>query len=327
MAMIANPIIHDAGDRQYELVKGWGELPQGWQWGQVGAVAIDSQDNVHVFTRAANPYLVFSREGKLLDAWGVGIFEDAHGLCITPDDTLYFVDRNPQVVLKFNKEGKHRLSLGKRYQKSDTGYTQDMREPAGPFASGGGMPVLNGVHHAGPPFHHPTDVSVAPTGEIYVSDGYRNSRVHKYAPDGTLLKSWGEPGHARDLKNTKDQPNFFHTVHSVWEHAGKVYVADRENYRIQIFTPDGEYLDMWTGFERPTKLYVGADNMLYVAELEGRVSIVDLDGNVVGRFGSERSHDPGKFWGPHGIWTDSVGDLYVAEVLEGARLQIFARRK
>ena len=65
---------------------------------------------------------------------------------------------------------------------------------------------------------------------------------------------------------------------------------------------------MWTGFERPTKLYVGSDNVMYVAELEDRVSIVDLEGNVLGRFGSERSHDPGKFWGPHGIWTDSIGD-------------------
>jgi hypothetical protein len=74
------------------------------------------------------------------------------------------------------------------------------------------------------------------------------------------------------------------------------------------------------------KLFVGSDNVMYVAELEDRVSIVNLDGNLIGRFGSVRSHDPGKFWGPHGIWTDSVGDLYVAEVLEGARLQKFARR-
>ena len=327
MAMTAQPIVKDAGERQYELVQGWGQLPQGWEWGQVGAVAVDSHDNVHVFTRAEHPYMVFDRSGKMVDSWGEGIFEDAHGICITPDDTLYFVDRNPQIVLKFNKEGRHRLTLGKRYQKSDTGYTQDVREPAGPLASGGGMPVMNGVHHAGPPFHHPTDVSVAPSGEIYVSDGYRNSRVHKYDSQGTLLKSWGEPGNARDLRNTRDKPGVFHTVHSVWEHQGKVYVADRENNRIQIFNLDGDYLDMWTGFERPTKLYVGADGVMYVAELEDRVSIVDLQGNVIGRFGSERSHDPGKFWGPHGIWTDSVGDLYVAEVLEGARLQKFARIK
>jgi hypothetical protein len=153
MAMTADPIIKDAGERQYVLVKDWGQLPEGWEWGQVGAVAVDSHDNVHVFTRAEHPYMVFDQRGKMIDAWGEGIFEDAHGLCITPDDTVYFVDRNPQIVLKFNKEGRHRLTLGKRYQKSDTGYTQDVREPAGPLASGGGMPVMNGVHHAGPPFH------------------------------------------------------------------------------------------------------------------------------------------------------------------------------
>jgi DNA-binding beta-propeller fold protein YncE len=321
-------IVIDAGERQYELVEGWGQLPSGWEWGQVGAVAVDSQDNVHVFTRMEHPYMVFDKAGKMIDHWGEGIFEDAHGMCITPDDTMYFVDRQPQIVTKFEKSGRHRLTLGKRGQPSDTGYTRDVRVEAGPNASGGGMPVRNGVGHPGGPFHHPTDVSIAPGGEIYVSDGYRNSRVHKYSPDGTLLKSWGEVGHAGELKNTKDQPNHFHTVHSVWEHKGKVYVADRESYRIQIFDTEGNYQNMWTGFERPTKLYVDPrEELMYIAELEDRVSVVDLEGNVIARFGSERSHDPGKFWGPHGIWTDSEGSIYVAEVLEGARLQKFARRK
>jgi DNA-binding beta-propeller fold protein YncE len=316
----------DVGDRQYELVEGWGEVPDGWIWGQVGAVCVDSQDNVHAFTRAEHPYRIFDKSGKLLDHWGEEIFEDAHGMCITPDDTMYFVDRFPQLVLKFSKEGRHRLSLGKRGVHSDTGYTQETRIAGDPLLSGGGLPDKTGVGHAGPPFHHPTDVSIGPGGEIYVSDGYRNSRVHKYAPDGTLIKSWGEPGSAGELRDTKDKPGFFHTVHSVWEHKGKVYVADRENNRIQIFTPDGEYLDMWTGFGRPTKLYVDPrEDVMYVSELEDRFSIVDLDGNVIGRHGSERSHDPGKFWGPHGIWADSEGSIYVAEVLDGARLQKFAR--
>jgi sugar lactone lactonase YvrE len=240
---------------------------------------------------------------------------------------MYFVDRMPQLVLKFSKEGRHRLSLGKRGVHSDTGYTQETRIPGDPLLSGGGLPDKNGVGYAGPPFHHPTDVSIGPNGEIYVSDGYRNSRVHKYAPDGTLLKSWGEPGNAGELRDTKDKPGYFHTVHSVWEHKGKVYVADRESNRIQIYTPEGEYLDMWTGFGRPTKIYVDNEDIMYVAELEDRFSIVDLDGNVIGRHGAERSHEPGKFWGPHGIWTDSEGSIYVAEVLEGARLQKFARVK
>jgi len=324
------PLTIDAGERQYELVQGWGENQRGWDWGQVGAVAVDSADNVHIFTRHEHPYRVFDKSGKLIDAWGEQIFMDAHGICITPDDTIYFVDRFPQLVLKFDKQGKHRLSLGKRDEHSDTGFGKEERVEAGPLASGGGMPVRSGVGHPAGPFYHPTDVSVGPGGEIYVSDGYRNCCVHKFAPDGKLLQSWGEVGHAGELKDTKNQPNHFHTVHGIWEAGGKVYVSDRENNRIQIFTPDGKYLDMWTGFERPTKLFVNPrePGVMYVSELEDHVSIVDLaTGGRIGRFGAERSHDPGKFWGPHGIWTDSEGSIYVAEVLEGKRLQKFARRK
>ena len=316
----------EAGDYKYELVEGWGEMPEGWEWGQVGAVACDSKDQVHIFTRAEHPNRVFDQSGRLIDHWGEQIFEDAHGMCITPDDTLYFVDRMPQLVLKFTKEGKHRLSLGTRGVHSDTGYTRETRVDIGdPNISGGGLPAHTGVGHAGPPFHHPTDVSIGPNGEIYVSDGYRNSRVHKYSADGTLLKSWGEPGSAEELRDTKDKPNFFHTVHSVWEHNGKVYVADRENNRIQIFTPEGEFLDMWTGFGRPTKIYVDGHDTMYVAELDDQFSIVDLSGKLIGRYSTKRGNEPGQFWGPHGIWTDSSGDLYVAEVLNGARLQKFAR--
>ena len=293
----------EAGERQYELVEGWGELPDGWIWGQVGAVGVDSQDNVHVFTRTDHPYMIFDKSGKLVDHWGEGIFEDAHGICVTPgDDTVYLVDRSPQIVLKFDKGGRHRLSLGNRHKPSDTGYTDENRV----------------VTHAGPPFHHPTDVSIGPSGEIYVSDGYRNCRVHKYAPDGTLLFSWGEPGQADGQ---------FVLVHSVWEHKGRVYVADRQNNRIQVFTPEGNHLETWPGFDQPCKIYIDSHDVMYVAELGARVSIVELQGNIIGRWGGERTHEPGEFWGPHGIWTDSSDDLYVAEVLEGARLQKFARKK
>jgi DNA-binding beta-propeller fold protein YncE len=294
--------IIDAGERQYELVEDWGQLPRGWIWGQVGAVGVDSRDRVHVFTRTNHPYMIFDQSGRLEWSWGQEIFEDAHGICVAPDDNVYLVDRNPQLVFKFTNDGRHLLSLGKRYQHSDTGYTDENRK----------------VTHAGPPFHHPTDVGVSPTGEFYVSDGYRNCRVHKYAPDGTLLLSWGEPG---------DGPGQMELVHSVWEHHGKVYVADRANNRIQIFTSEGEFLDMWTGFGHPTKIYVDRHDVMYVAELDDRVTILDLDGNILGRWGGERTHEPGLFWGPHGIWADSQGDLYVAEVLEGARLQKFARRR
>jgi DNA-binding beta-propeller fold protein YncE len=294
-------VIIDIGDRKYELVEGWGDLPAGWRWGQVGAVGVDSRDRVHVFTRTDHPYMIFDRSGALDWSWGQGIFEDAHGICIAPDDNVFLVDRGPQVVFKFTNDGRHLLTMGTRNQPSDTGYTAESPK----------------VTHAGPPFHHPTDVGLASTGDFYVSDGYRNCRVHKYSADGTLLFSWGEPG---------DGPGQFDLVHSVWEHKGRVYVADRANNRIQVFTPEGEFIDLWPGFLHPTKIYVDRDDVMYISELDARVSIADLEGNVLGSWGDgERSHDPGRFWAPHGIWVDSQGDLYVAEVLEGARLQKFAR--
>ena len=329
----------DVGDRKYELVENWGEMPAGWEWGQVGAVATDSYDNVHIFTRAEHPYRVFDKSGKLLDHWGEQIFMDAHGICITPDDTLWLVDREPQLIFKFDKNGRHRLSLGRRDEKADTGYTRETREPAGPAlaghyrfagqgASGGGMPVNNGVARAAGPFHHPTDVSIDEDGNIWVSDGYRNARVHKFSQAGELLMSFGDPGNAKELRDTTDGAGLFHTVHGIWAHKGRVYVGDRENNRIQVFDYSGKHLATWPRFERPTKLYMDPnEELLWISELEDQISLVDLDGNLVGRYGSERSHDPGKFWGPHGIWVDSEGSIYVAEVLDGARLQKFARRK
>jgi DNA-binding beta-propeller fold protein YncE len=294
--------IVEAGPRQYEVVQNWGELRPGWEWGQVGAVGVDSKDHVHVFTRAKHPYRVYDKSGKLLHFWGQELLEDAHGICIAPDDNVFLVDRAPQVVMKFTNDGRHLFSMGNRHKPSDTGYTAESPK----------------VTHAGPPFHHPTDVGLSPNGDFYVSDGYRNCRVHKYNAQGELLFSWGEPG---------DGPGQFQLVHSVWEIKGKVYVADRQNNRIQVFTPEGKWLETWPDFRQPCKIYTDKDDVMYVAELGSRVTICDLQGNIIGRIGDEASTEPGKFRSPHGLWTDSEGSLYVAEVLQGARLQKFARKK
>jgi len=225
-------------------------------------------------------------------------FDLAHSLYIDEADSVFVLSHRGHVIMKFDRDGELMLTLGDRGHPSDTGYTKEGRVPASAWASGGGLPIVNGVGHAGPPFNQSTDVAVAPGGDIFVSDGYRNCRVHKFDPHGRLLKSWGEPGNAKDLRNTTDGPGLFHTPHGIWVEGEHVFVLDRENNRIQIFTTDGEF-----------------------------VSILDLDGNLLGRFGSERSNAPGKFWGSHCIWVDSQGDLYVGEVLEGQRLQKFARCK
>jgi NHL repeat len=319
--------IIQAGDRQYELVRDWGKLPDGWRWGQAAGVAIDAEDNVHVYTRTEHPYMVFDKSGKFLDSWGEGVFGVAHSLYINPDQSVWVLSHKDHLARKFSKDRKPLLELGTKGVASDTGYTKEGRAPGSPWLSGAGMPTINGVGHSGPPFNEPTSIAQADNGDIFLSDGYKNARVHKFSADGKLLKSWGEPGNAQELRNTKNKPGFFHTPHGIGVHGDRVFLCDRENNRIQVFTTDGEFVEIWNMMERPTDMYISPDGVVYISELEDHVSIRDLHGNEIGRFGSERSHEPGKFWGPHTIWVDSEDNLYVGEVLEGQRVQKFARRK
>ncbi len=288
---------------RYEVAEGWGELPAGYEWGQIGSVNVDAEDRVYVYTRTEHPLMVFDRDGHFQRSFGEGIIKDAHGLYLDADENMFMVDRAAQVAMKFSTDGKKLLEVGNRDQPSDTGWTSETRE----------------VLRAAGPFHHPTDVALSATGEFYVSDGYRNARVHKFSAAGELLFSWGEPGTG---------PGQFNLVHSVWEQKGKVYVADRMNHRIQVFTPEGEYLDMWGGFSQPCDIFVDANDIMYVAELDGRVTLLGLTGEVVARIGSteQRAAEPGKFIGPHGVWADQHGDFYVSEVLTGQRVQKFIRR-
>lgn len=287
----------------YEVAEGWGELPDSYEWGQIGAVSVDSLDRVHLFTRTNHPVMTFDRDGKFLSTWGEDVFGDAHGMYIDSNDNLFAVDRAGNKAMKFTKDRKIVFELGNNGQASDTGYTADHKE----------------VLRAAGPFNSPTDVALSDNGDFYISDGYGNCRIHKYSANGEFMFSWGEPGTG---------PGQFNLVHSVWEADGKVYVADRQNHRIQIFTPDGKYLDEWGGFLQPCDLYVDNDNIMYVAELQARVTILDLNGTVLARIGDPeyRRPEPGKFIGPHGVWVDRHGDLYVSEVLMGQRIQKFIRK-
>jgi sugar lactone lactonase YvrE len=292
------------GSLTYEVAEGWGQLPEGWQLGQTAAVATDSQDRVYVFHRPPRdepPVLVFDRDGRLVASWGKEFLDDAHGMFIGPDpaaggaERLWLVDRRPHVVQKCTLDGQGLQTLG-----------------------------IRGAAGEQTPFNRPTDVAVAPNGDVYVSDGYGNARVHRYAADGRLIQSWGTPGSERAQ---------FKLVHSVWvdrhgsarEAAGRILVADRENHRIQRFTPDGEYLGEWGDFRQPTDIFVDRDGFVYVPELQHRISILDPDGALVARWGGEPRREPGGFVAPHGAWADSRGDLYVCEVLQGQRVQKFIR--
>src|SRR6201982_2209638 len=161
-------IIVGTGDFKYRIVEDWAKLPDGWSFKEVGAVGVDAKENVYVFNRGEHPMMVFERDGKFLRSWGEGQYPRAHGVHMAPDDTMFLTDDGGHFVRKVTLDGKVLLELGVPGQ------------PA-PFMGG-------------EPFHRCTHTALSPKGEIYVSDGYGNARVHKYSPDGKLLLSWGEPG-------------------------------------------------------------------------------------------------------------------------------------
>lgn len=283
-----------SGQYTYEMLENWGSLPAGWTFGPVSAVAVDSQDRVYAFQRKDPPILVFDRQGNYLNSWGSSAITDPHGIYIGPDDVIYLTDRDDHVALRFTLDGRPLSVLGTRGQPSDTGCTED-----------GGR-----VLRAAGPFNKPTEMVVSPSGELYVSDGYRNSRVHRFAADGRLVDSWGTPG--------KQAPGEFHLPHSLWvDQQGDVYVCDRENNRIQVFTAAGKFMAQWTDIVRPTDIYIDAQDIVYVSDLKPAVSIMDKRGNVIARWDSPMGH---------GLWVDSVGDIYLADVM-GKKVTKYVRRR
>ncbi len=286
-------MVFGQGTHQYTVAENWWTLPAGWEFGWIPAVAVDSQDRVYVYSRSEHPMVVFDQDGNFIDSWGDDILKDAHGIFIDADDNIYCTERETHVVRKFNTAGELLMTLG----------TPDV--PGG----------------EGEPFNLPTDLALGPDGEMYISDGYGNARVHKYSPDGELIKSWGQPGTG---------PGEFDLPHCVRvDPRNRLMVADRENNRIQFFTLDGEYIEEWGDLLQPDTIYIDDDDLVYIAELGQRVSIMTLDGEVVSQWGSERgSTVPGEFLAcPHGIWLDSHGDIYVGEVQADARLQKFIRQR
>ena len=230
------------GEYRYRVEEGWGRLPDGWSFREVGAVGVDRNDNVYVFNRGEHPMIVFDRDGNFIKSWGEGIFPRAHGVHVGPDETLWLTDDADHTVRQCTLDGKVLLTLG--------------------------IPGKPAAYMSGEPFHRCTHTALSPAGEIYVSDGYGNARVHKYSPDGRHLLSWGEPG---------TDPGQFNIVHNIVTDAeGWVYVADRENHRVQVFDGNGRYETQWVNMHRPCGLYCcrGPQLRFLIGELEiGRAHV------------------------------------------------------
>ena len=295
----------------YRYVDGWEKLPSGYSHKDVVGVQVDPADRVYILTRFDPQVLVFESDGRFVASFAQGTFTPrTHGLTIAPDGSLFCVDDGDHTVRRLSPDGKLLMMIGTPGSASDTGYTG----------------TIESITRAAGPFNRCTNIAVAPSGELYVSDGYGNARVHRFTAAGKLIQSWGEPGAG---------PGQFNLPHGVAiESNGNVWVADRENDRIQIFTADGKYLREWTQVQRPTQVRI-QNGRVYVSELWwrvgqksmrkgpitadqfGRISIFDMQGKLLGRI--EGGPDPARKDGlvaPHDVAVDSKGAIYVGEVTQ-----------
>ena len=240
----------------YRMIPNWGELPAGFTWGEVIGVEVDSAGSIYVIHRCSNgagtgngtcagrtepPILKFDATGKFLQSWGVGLFVYPHGFHIDREGFIWATDARTangrgQQVYKFSPDGKLLMSLGTA---GVTGETNDR-------------------------FNGPTDVAIAPNGDIFVADGhFGNHRVVKFSKDGTFVKAWGVRGVG---------PGEFNLPHTIAiDSRGRVFIGDRNNNRIQIFDADGKFLEEWKQFGRPSNIFIARDDTIYVTDSESNL--------------------------------------------------------
>lgn len=284
--------IYGDGSYRYQVDPGWGRGPDGVpEFGLVSMVTGDRNGAVYVFQRLPDPkVMVFSSDGRLINQWGEGVFGHPHGIWMSPSQTLYCTDRDTHSVTQWTPDGQLLRTWG---------------TPGQPGAPG-------------EPFNEPTRAFVADNGDMFVSDGYGQRRVHRFAEDGSLLCSWGAEG--------SGPGQFEWPVHSVWvDQLDRVYIVDRGNDRVQRFTMNGEYLDEIGGLESPNDVFISDAGEVYIVEGGGFVRIMTLEDELISRWG-EKGDKEGQFAAsPHSIWSDVQGDLYVGEVVAKNRLQKFLR--
>lgn len=273
------------GAYRYRYQRNWAKLPRGWSFGTTDPTdypprsamkgTIAPNGDVMVLSRSDNPVCIFDPEGRFVTAWTDRRFSRwVHSIVLAPDGHFWITDAGTHVLHVHDPAGIRLRSYG---------------------TEGLARPTLDGK-----PFNMPTHIAFHPNGDAYVSDGYGNRRVHRFAPDFTLKQSWGAPG---------DGPGQFSTVHYLAIDAlGKIYIADRENQRIQLFDEDGTWLADWRGFDMPSDLAIGRD-AIYVGGRDG-LSIWTHDRQEIIRWAADAPY-PGAF-NIHGIWLDAAENIYLA---------------
>jgi hypothetical protein len=326
------PVKIGSGEYTYESVAGWGELPAGMKYGLGCGVIVDSKDRVYVTSRSTNPCVaVFDRDGKLLETWS-NDFADKIGYSVEQiKDTahcLYWSKEGNDEFIYFTENSSGDKKLGKRVYKTDL--------------HGKILYVIGNVDKEGSTsqkfeWTNPTDVAVSANGDIYIVDGYGSQKVSRFDKDFKHIKTIGK--HTEKGAEGPNAPHgTFNVCHGVWINTLKsepeVYIADRHNDRIEVYSLELEYKRTISGDVRTPCCFYQHKDKIFVPELNSRVSIFDKDDKLVAHLGDGRESDaskqkpdnqtnPALFAAPHALCLDSRGDLYVLEWLPFGRPRKF----
>ena len=299
----------------YEVVPGWPERPAGTEAAAVPAIALDSAGNVWIYTRANPVVQIYAPDGRYLRGWR----EDnpktvPHGLKFDSDGNVWLVDCGLHVARKFTPEGKLLLTLGTL-----------------------GEPGTDEQH-----LKAPTDITFTPNGDIFVADGYGNSRVVRFDKTGRFIKAWGALG---------TEPGQFSIPHAITaDSKGRLYVADRNNVRIQVFDADGKLLDVWANILVPWGFWISPADEIWVCGSSPMPWTTDpkyptaplgcppkdqlfMKFNTAGKVlehwtlpkGEDGREKPGDLNWLHVIALDAKGNVYAGDII-GKRVQKFVRK-
>ena len=269
------------GDLKFAVENSFLQIPEDTYLKEIYDLAVNNQGELLVLARGPHPISRFSSDGSYLGSFGEGLFSKVHSITIDHLDKIWITDVDLQAVFKLDQSGRVELILGRQNKE-------------GEFYS-----------DAVPLFNKPADVIISENGDIFVADGYGNSRVVKFDKSGNYIKTWGIKGSG---------VSEFNLPHSLAiDKNQRILVADRENSRIQLFDLNGKYLETWDLPGKPYCLAIDKSDFIYVTlGKEPKILKLDSDGEVLGMFGSE-GKGPGQFVMPHGIETGPDDEIYVAE--------------
>ena len=295
----------------YRVDAGFFQRPAGLAWGETPGIAVDGREQVWVFTREKAPVQVYDRQGKLVRTWGEGLIDRAHYLKIDRDGMVWLSDVGKHVVVQLTPLGKLLKTLGTP-----------------------GQAGCDRTH-----LDQPTDVAVAPTGDAFVTDGYGNNRVVHFDSSGKYVKEWGKLGTG---------PGEFSLPHAiVIDSRGRLYVADRNNARVQVFDQTGRFLGQWQNLLVPWGLWITDRDEIWACgsspmtwqESEGLLGCppkdqvfmkLDTSGRLLQVWtvpkGEDGKEKPGELNWLHGIALDRQGNIYACDI-KGHRAQKFLRQK